>query len=336
MRCVVVVSVAVCLTALMPASGSAQGLLGVTDGGFRVGKVVLVPSIKIGIQRFGMNFSTDMPEADYGPGRGHLEWSPVELRVSDGRLWFGSVGLEARLNQAFAFVSLEGNAERKLRVQTPFEPEQAVTVDWEVPGALWEGTRLEWWAFDVGGGFQVGDGGVAVIGGFKHDHFGLGLEDPRGDDLDWAPPVRRSPDLYKADLLVKQWIPYGGLQLIGPNYRGTLIGSPFAWVSFKLPFVYLDRYFDPPLDDTDLARYELFTMGYFIEASYEYLLDVGGSFDLILWGRANWLRYQGSGDQVARSFDYSPGNTPFSGIQSGRATFSRYTYGVGITGTLAF
>ncbi|MBI4964030.1 MAG: hypothetical protein HY913_12195 [Desulfomonile tiedjei] len=279
---------------------------------------------KAGYQRLGLNFDIDIPERNAGVG--FLELSPVDLNLRNEYFWVGSVGVNVQSASGFgAFLSVEGNLRKNFTVQTPIEPENAATLGGLLlRGASWEGSGFEWW--NVDGGLTLAlPSWASLVGGVRWDHLTLKMGNPYNAVNEYA------LDRYQADFRSKVIIPYFGFQLLGQSYKATFIGSPFASVQFKLPFVFVNNGVQP----IDEARYKLFTTGGFLEGTVDYSWKLAATpAYLDLWARANWMRFSATGEELFSNFDTV---TPLTQqLESGKATLSRYTYGFGLSANLAF
>jgi hypothetical protein len=307
----------------LPGLAAAQeGFLG-TSGSASLGGLTIIPSVGLGWQRMGVNFSSNIPLEIRGPG--YLEVSPGDLKFTDANVWIGRVTVEALTGTGvFGFINAEGSAGRNITVSTPIEPENADATD----PAIWGGRRLEWWRGEAGGGVLIRDG-VYVFGGLRFDHLQVNLRNPQNATNEWADPFFR----YRGDFRSKTLVPYVGMRLDGPNYRAALVYGPFAWCNFKVPFRMTTADSDTATSEEALYRFR--APGYLLEGTFDYDVNLSEAVFVSLWGRASMTKFAGSGN-----FELYQNDTSFAGPASvskdGKTYYAVYLFTVGVTGKVAF
>jgi len=272
--------------------------------------MTVTPFVRAGWQKMGVSFSSDSGYQDVDM----LELNSVNLKFADANLWIGEAGCTVRFGDGFSFfANASANASRKILVETPIEPE-----DQNDP-VEWDGSKLEWWQAECGLTYPFVSDDYWLIGGFRIDHLSVTLDNPRD-----AAPNEYGDWVYLGDFRAKIWIPYFGVQVTGYNCTGTLIGSPFAWTDFKLPFAttVID---DAP--DFEESRYTLKTSGYFVECSAEYNVDLGSRASLGVWGKGSLISMRGEGDNK---------HNPTGEARSGSATYMRRNLAVGASASVSF
>jgi len=317
--------------------------------------VRLIPEVQIGYQQLGLNFN--LPATTLTTGLPPFP-STLDLQFQDVNLWVGAVGLlidsPYRLS---AEIKGQANAKRRINV---FEREEYVLGAEQ--GVMWTGSQLEWWAVEGRVLYRLRPD-CSVLVGLRRDHLAVNLTDPRdasGNPLSFSDSGVIAPGLtfarnqsYYSDLISKLWIPYLGLELVGPGYRATLVGSPFASAEIKVPAALL---FDlaltlqifpfPPstseLLNADSLLYRVNKPALFLEGSFQYDLNVFPSLSVGLWCSGSWMKVRGTGDwshnsraQVIANGLPLPPNFD-SQTQDNMASYTRYFLGGGFSAALSF
>jgi len=209
---------------------SARGL-----GSFNLAAVKLRPSVRVGYQWIGLNFNLPTPEA-----LGFADSAPIDIQLRDANVWVGSVGLEALLTSRLSlFVNGEANAKKNAGAVTSEDPLRDLT---GLAPYRWDASGLEWWALEGGAAFEIFDG-TTLFAGLRRDHLSFRMNNPRdalGNPINFVlsvPNIVLLTETNAADFQAKLWIPYLGLRMTGPNYRGSLIWSPFVSAAVRIPDV---------------------------------------------------------------------------------------------------
>jgi hypothetical protein len=331
---------------LSPAQGfQPSGIIGPAGIGFR-------PFLQAGIQLLGFNFN--LPA--FAPLT--ADPAPLDLRIRNANLWTGAAGLEAYLPRGFSvFLQAQGNLPRNVTVLTgeqPFEvsfPEGRQAVQWT-------GSRLEWWQIEGALSYRASSN-LSFLAGLKRDHLSVRLNDPvdaAGNSVNYgyAVPDEDLPgadivynQAASADLLTKIWIPYLGMQLDGANYRASLLFSPFATVSTRIPlriFNFAGLFVGPfPLFTSQAVGewdYRMSRPGCYLEGALEYNVNLNSAVSFQLWGRGTWLDIKGTGtlnDQDRGLFSFL-GIRQVSAAQADSALghVSRTLLGAGLSATVSW
>jgi len=196
----------------------------------------------------------------------------------------------------------------------------------------------------------------SILVGLRRDQLAVNLRDPRdssGNPLNFDDSGTLLPGLtfatserYTSDLMSNLWIPYVGLEIVGPGYKASLIGSPFASAEMKIPASFL---FDlaltlqigpfPPdttqLLTADSLLYRVNKPAAFLEGSFQYDLSLLPTLKGGLWCKGSWLSLRGQGswnhDYRGQVIDNGTPLPPSVDSQSqhNTATYTRYTLGGG-------
>ena len=185
----------------------------------------------------------------------------------------------------------------------------------------------------------------------------MNLSDPRDsnggplnyDDSGAIPPFSTFArhERYYSDLLTKLWIPYVGIQMVGPGYKASLIGSPFASAEMKIPVSLLFDItfflFGSSTQSVSAENLQYYVMkpATFLEASFNYDVNVLPALAVGVWGNASWMSMRGLGnwDYHARQqvFDNGVPLPPnfFAQSQDNTTTYTRFLVGVGLSAALS-
>jgi hypothetical protein len=335
----------------------AQGLLAIPGAqSLDLTGVRIIPKIQIGYQKLGLNFnlpaSTLIPPAAPFP-------SSLDLKFQDADLWVGTVALAIDCpSRLSAEIKGQANAKRRINV---FEREEWVFGGQQ--GVTWTGSQLEWWAIEGRVMYRL-RADCSLVAGLRRDHLAVNLGDPRdasGNPLNFGDSgvlfrgvtFARNQSYY-SDLISKLWIPYVGLELVGPGYRALLIGSPFASAEIKVPAavlfdlalrVQLSPFFPPATTEflsSDSLLYRVNKPALFLEGSFQYDLNLSPSMTLGLWCSGSWMSLRGQGNwnhdswaQVIANGVPLPPNFD-SQSQDNTATYTRYFLGWGLSGVWSF
>jgi hypothetical protein len=329
------------------------------------------PSVQFGYQRLGFNFNLPTSRAGFSPIQivfvvdGDGEVDSIDLKFQDANTWVGALELGADVGpNLYLFLRGEANAPRGVDVITE---ENDVGFFSVVFPYQWRGSGMEWWAVELGGDYAFPNG-FSFLAGFRVDHMSLKLRDPvdrAGNPVNFA--VQQLAPIFDngitfslsenafGDLQTKLWIPYVGLSVDGVNYRMKLLWSPFVWAKVSIPLRLLQAYGIQSLGltyEADRAldfRYHVYSPACFLEANFQYDVELNNMFGLQLWCRYSWLNARGRGsmggrDDVLASLQTNDGLFVGSLLGSGAnsdsssawGTFGRYTLTLGITGLLSF
>jgi hypothetical protein len=297
----------------MPASAvsSPDGSVAETDG--------IRASAAIGVQHLNLRFNLPISLI---PGTGV---APLDFRVKNANLWVGSARIEGAHDNLGFFLRLEANVPQKITVTTPTEPffVGAEPVDWV-------GSRFTWFSVDGGAGYLVGKG-ISVVGGIRFDRTDLNFGDPK-DFAGLFPPV---PYTYQGDARVKIWLPFVGLHVEAPHFRANVLASPYAFVDMRLPLRVSATTGPALLYFADL-KYSMKKPGGFLEAEAEYIAELASGMNLVLWGKASWIKARGAGNEEFRDQLLVLGIPVLAGALNAGETgaFTRSAYSVGVTAEL--
>jgi len=302
----------------------------------------ITPEVQVGYQKFGLNFNMPAPIG-----------STLDVQLRDANLWTGSLAAVVDCPLAWS-VALRAQANAKKNV-TVFESQEYV-LQGEAP-VTWTGTKLEWWAIDGQLLYRLRDN-CSVLIGLRRDHLALNLSEPRDsngeplnfDDSGVFPPFSTFTrhQRYYSDLLTKLWIPYVGIQIVGPGYKASLIGSPFASAEMKIPVSLLFDLtiftfgFSTQLVSAENLQYHVLKPATFLEASFNYDIDVLPALAVGLWGNASWMSCRGLGnwDYHARQQVFNNGipfpPNFFAQSQDNTTTYTRFLVGGGLSAVLFF
>ena len=315
-------------------------------GSYDMGGMKVKAAARVGYQWIGLNFN--LPTSD---AIGIFDSAPIDIQLKDARVWVGSLGLEARVTPRFSiFANGEANAKIKAGVvtsETPLGTGFFAPYEWNASG-------IEWWAIEGAAAYSVSDG-AAIFAGLRRDHLSFGMTNPRdqfGNPINEAisvPGIVLLTIANAADVQIKLWLPYVGLRVIGPNYRASVIWSPFANAAVKIPDRLVVNIFEfPPPSVTFLNglewRYSMFQTGALFEGQLEYDVNLGPNLFVNVWAKGSWLRVRGRGnlDEILNQFvriGLVPPLEVFSslqGNQSATGKLSRSLIAVGLTANMEF
>lgn len=271
----------------------------------------------------------------------------LDVKFLDAELWVGSLALAIDCPSGLsAVIKGQANAKRNIRV---FEREEwAFAGD---GGVTWTGSQLEWWALEGQIKYRP-SADFAVLVGLRRDHLSVNLLDPidsngnplNFDDSGTIPPFSTFTrhQRYYSDLLSKLWIPYVGLEIVGPNYRASLIGSPLVSAEMTIPAAFLFDLtivvFGNPIELllADSLRYHVNKPAIFLEGNLQYDCTVFSSLNVGLWCKGSWLSLRGGGSWTCDFWGQVINNgvpfAPSEELQSQHhnATYTRYVLGGGL------
>lgn len=203
-------------------------------GSLEFGNITVIPSVKIGYRSTSLRLSFPVfgfPSTAFPPNW----WNdrPSELTIKRASLLVGSVAVKVdAMSRIYLFGEATGNVSRNLTVSMPVSP----WLPWPIGigpdnPVHWNGTQLQWWLLDFGGGYCFRDN-LSFLLGFRIDHFSVGLEDP----VDTRGSIIMFPgNTLVGDIRTKMWIPYVGVALRGEAYEARIIYSPISWAEVKVP-----------------------------------------------------------------------------------------------------
>jgi len=322
-------------------------------GSFDVGGMRLMPRVRIGYQKIGLNFSLPVPNAIVAVGNG---LAGIDLQLTDANVWVGAVGLEGRVSPRLSlFLNAEANAKRNAGAITSDEPVQQNTIGLAFPQPIpyqWTASQLEWWELEAGATYAISND-VAIVAGLRREHLSFRLIDPRSAAGEPANQQLYFPDFSRyttdnlMDFRLKLWVPYVGIQFRGESYRARLNWSPFLGAAVKLPdrFIINDFILSVPRITylTDIEwKYSMSRTGTLLEGDFEYDVAFSPNVAVKVWAKGSWLKVRGAGnlDQLLAQFAALEG-IPFpqpevSASSSNAATLARYVTAVGLAAELAF
>jgi len=302
----------------------------------------ITPEVQIGYQKLGLSFNMPAPIG-----------STLDLELRNANIWTGSLAAVVDCPSAWsAALRAQANAQKNVTV---FESQEHVLQGQEA--VTWTGTQLEWWAIDGQLLYRLRNN-CSVMLGLRRDHLSLNLGDPRrlngaplnfddsGAILPFSTFVRHQR--YYSDLLTDLWIPYVGIQMVGPGYKAYLIGSPFASAEMKIPVSLLFDLtiftfgFSTALVSAENLQYHVLKPAAFLEASFDYDVNILPALAVGIWGNASWMSLRGLGnwDYNARIQVFGNG-VPFppnffSQSQGNTTSYTRFLVGGGLSAVLSF
>lgn len=344
-RCSVLAAVLVILS--MGSTAQAQDLSGLAGlGSSLTNGVTVTPQVQVGYQKLGLNFNLPALR-DPGP----LAWpSTLDLELRKADLWL--VALEAD-------VDFPSGLTFGLKAQTNFRKnasayERQEYVEGGTQGVNWTASNLQWWTIDGRLMYRFSPD-FSVAAGLRRENLSFNLTNPTTDqgfplNLDDSGNIgfgltyeRRWR--YSSNLVSKLWIPYVGLDIIGNQYKASLIASPFASAEVQVPAEYftdtaffLSGFPLAQLITNEELKYRVMKPAVFVEGNFSYDINVSAGFKLGLWLNASWLRLRGQGNW---NYSYT-GQVPplasssFSESQQNTAVFTRYLLGGGVSAELYF
>jgi hypothetical protein len=327
-RFVVVIAAVMCLPGLAAAQGFLPGFLGLDA--FDVSGVQVSPSVKVGYQSMGLSLNIPVPYS----GSFGLELatqSTLDFKLLDGGVWVGGLGVAAHKDVFSAFLSVEANAPKNVRVATDSDAFWAGfnPVDWS-------GSRLEWWAIDGGGGFDLSPN-YGIVAGLRLEHVSLKLAeavDPTGLIQEFQ---AQYGDRYRGNLLTKLWLPYVGIRTSGSYFQGLVRVSPVVLCNAKIPLRY--TYVDTPDFGFEEANYTFKRIGLWVDASLDSDVQVAPNLRCGVWLKGSWLQVMGRGRE-GYQLDYIVGGVPFNNVleDSGSASgmYTTYLVALGLRGEASF
>ncbi len=290
---------------------SSSGYGGAVDG-LRVSSIA-----RIGYQRLGLNLNFPMP-LQFGFDFFDVDVLDAQLRDTD--VWVGSLRVDVDHPVGLGlFGEAEWAAQRNVTVWMDEYPSFFAAEPLE-----WTGNGFEMWELGFGATYAFRPG-FAAIAGLKWDHISLELEDPR-DQVGGFGVV----DIPTGDIQVKMWIPYVGLRVEGPFYRGDLLYSPVLSAKAEVPL--RDIFVFGPLHEE--ADYSFNNIGTFVQADIEADVAAPAGVRLGAWLRGRYVNVRGDADEDVKT------DTPIGPLPtiSGSATgnFSFYSYAFGLLAELGF
>ena len=265
-----------------------------------LGGIRVRPTLRIGYQSLGLNFTI--------PAFAHEDNSPAPLDLSlrNANVWVGSVRLDIELSPGlFLFAAGDANAKRNITVITSDEPLNYQDVVTFKP-IEWTGSQFQWWSVEGGLGYRLFPA-TGLIAGLRRDHLTLQPSDPRdaaGNPVNYDATFsnRAVSERAYSDILVTNWIPYFGVELMGQFFRASLLWSPFANADVRIPVRYVrnlalfvGQNFNTSLD----YNFKLQKPGTFLEGNFEYLMPLGRTLSFGPWFKGTWLRMTGTGEMTA-------------------------------------
>ncbi|MBI5568613.1 MAG: hypothetical protein HY914_01575 [Desulfomonile tiedjei] len=314
--------------------------------------VRIVPHVQIGYEKLALNFNL--------PAWSNiLNWpNTLDLKFRDANLWVGSLGAALEFPSGLG-LAIEGQANAKRNI-TVYEREEFE--EGGLQGVKWNGSQLQCWALDGQVRYRLRND-CAIKLGLRRDHLTLNLGDPRTDNgqalsfddsgLLFPPDPTNTfirHQRYYSDLMSTLWVPHVGFEVVGPGYRGSLIGSPFASVEFQVPAALL---FDltlltqigpfPPIVvaeflDSEGLLYRVNRPALFLEGNLQYDWTVLPTLTIGLWGKASWLSLKGEGQWSHNVREQTLPFPPFQGseAQENTASYTRHVLGGGLSAVWSF
>ena len=269
-------------------------------------------SAKVGYQQMAVNFNLPVPFSGFF-GAELAPSSTLDFKLQDSGVWIGGVEANLRRGPITAFVDMEANAKKDVRVLTSSEPFYAGEF-----AVNWRGSSLEWWAIDGGAGLDTM--AFTLLGGLRVEHLSLSLSGPVDSYGLIQYFAATYGDHYSGDFLSTLWLPYLGIRFGGGYWRSTLRFSPIAWTDLKIPARYF-TFFSPTVLTFEDASYTFKRGGLWVDGNLDYDLHTASNFRCSLWLRTSWLRIQGEGTEGYRLDVHLAGIPPFTPLtESNSAT----------------
>jgi len=311
-------------------------------GSFNIGDMRFTAVARVGYQWIGLNFNlptlSTLTQIPWRPPS-----APIDIQLRDAGVWTGAAGVEGRLAPWLSlFANAEANAKKDAGAVTSEEPLHL----FRGGGAAyrWNASGLEWWALEGGIAVNVVET-AALVAGLRRDHLSFDLDEPRdyqGNPINqvYSFPGRLITFSNAADCQFKLWVPYVGLRVVGPNYRASVIWSPFADAAVKIPDRFLHNDFSEEVFDLEHVewRYSMFQAGGLFEGQFEYDVRFSSNLFVSVWAKGSWLGVRGTGnlDQNQDYFISWGYATNRQSHQSATATLSRTLIAVGLSAVLEF
>lgn len=318
----IIMSLALAFSLWLPVGAQAQWFNGVASGldltgvdSFLAG---LRPSCKIEYQQMSVSVNAPaIPDVVYSAPGGPTVTIPnvnheVDLALKDANLWVGSLGVEAPFSQAWSlFGSVGTNFPRHIGAKS----DQARLVGlYSASGSdprQWDAANLRWILVDGGIRYRA-FGGCSLLTGLQFRRLSFGLENPvgsQGDPFNYDGLPIGSQDISQrvlGDAQIKSWLPYIGIMNEGDSYRFSLIFSPWASTTLKLPFSAHQQsqvVFLPISGEDEFSwRFRALQPSVFLEGSFEYELMAWSPFTLAINATGSWLRMNGPIDFLLHHF----------------------------------
>jgi hypothetical protein len=294
-------------------------------GNVDIGSVKVAPFVQVGYKNIGLNFNLPTPSSNvFGTA------TALDLKFRDAGVWVGSIGLDAHpVSKLFLTLRADGNASKNIDV---FTGENVPYFDIKPLPYTWRGSQLQWWDIDGMAGYTFCKDWSALIG-LRYDKLTVGLKDPV--DATGAPWIfpNQTVNIW-GDVLVKTWIPYIGLQFNGTNYSGLLLYSPFASTQVVTPQTFFNDA-SPDFFEHFGPQWEFSNSGSFLEAYFAYNVPVLEAFQIGLWAKGTWMRFNGEGTWSGPYYETLGFFTTYDSLS---ATGNLSTYGLsgGVTASLSF
>jgi hypothetical protein len=295
-------------------------------GSLDFGNITVTPSAKIGYRAASVRMSFPINKITVvATPPNWIWWGPLELTIKRADLLVGAVGLEVdALSTVYLFGEAAGNVCRNVTVCMPVSP-------WNFRGAGnidWEGSRLQWWLLDFGGGYRVRNN-LSVLLGLRIDHFSVALDDPN----DPSGTIQLSWTLFRGqlfgDIRTKMWVPYVGVALSGDAYEARFVWSPITSADVRVP---LQVPVTGPGDPDQEASYSQFKSGWYL--GFDAVLrtfDVAG-FDVNFWTSGSYSIIRGRGEKEFNA----PLFPNYEGTRSATSTFVTSSISCGLSANLDF
>jgi hypothetical protein len=247
------------------------------------GGIALNPFLQVGYQRNGLNMDVPL-RAEFDPPLPgpHLAVGSINVVLEDYNFWMGTAGVNAVVSpEVTVFASATGFLPRDF-VQVGKLPVSIGNFDF-VPLLAFTGSKLEYWMLQCGASYGIGDG-YALLGGFIWGKNSMIYTNPRIGDV----PLQNQT--VRQDFLIKNWVPFVGLQVSEPNhYRAALIYSPLVTSSGTL----VNR---TSLPVPTALTYNLNQPGSMLSFTFEYSLQVPPPSMLSLWFNGTTQSIKGPSD----------------------------------------
>jgi hypothetical protein len=281
------------------------------------GGIKINPFVQVGYQRNGVNMDVPL-QVDFDPPSPipHLSIGSINIALKDYNFWMGAAGVNVILSPKLtAFVSATGFLPREF-VQTGALPVSVGQLNF-LPVLSLTGSNLEYWMVQCGASYGIGEG-LALLGGFIWGKNSMTYANPREGDV----PLQNQT--VTQDFLLKNWVPFVGLQVSELNhYRATLTYSPLVTSSGTL----VNR---QTLPAPAAVTYNLNQPGSLLSLALDYTVPVKPPSTCSLWFNATTQSIKGPSDVTYEA----PG--VFITRTADKLMLSQYSLAGGITLGLVF
>jgi hypothetical protein len=281
-----------------------------------------------GYQHTGFSFQS--PNARGAVGVVLFHPSPLDVKLGNGDLWIGGLGVNLRRGRFSSFLEMSGNAGKSTHVSTPSEPFYG-----GMHPVDWNGNHLDWWTIDAGVGMDVTKS-ITLLAGVKVEDMSMELHDPVDPTGQISTFHTVFGDTYNGNVHSRLTIPWIGAKIQAKRWSGTLRFSPLAHANLEMPF---DYYFVNPIPAFQYRERENYVFkndGLWLEGNVDYDLYTSPRWRWSLWAKASWLRVTGSATATYTVTGYGIPTPPISGSYSACSTLFVRSAGTGLRVSYSF